>query len=97
MTANQFRAVCEFEAGLTVSAPVDIRWRNKGASYRGTGTAAKIHGKSFRVKLANEVASQIGFGSYPAGYLVWAPQLDNLREWSPAARVEPVGGYVAVE
>ncbi len=97
MTANQLRAVSEFEEGLTVGAPVDVRWRNNGASYRGTGTVAKIHGKSFRVKLAREVASTIGFGSYPAGYLVWAPRIDNLREWSPAARVEPVGGYPAVE
>jgi hypothetical protein len=97
MTANQFRTVCEFEAGPTVGAAVDVRWRNNGASYRGTGTVAKINGKSFRVKLTQEVAIKIGFGSYPAGYLVWAPRIDNTREWSPAARVEPVGGYPAGE
>lgn len=92
MTADEYRAVINFEKNLKPGDSVTICWTNCGSAYAASAKVTKINAKSIVAELTHSV--QTGRQSdYPAGQKIRVPNIAAIELWSVNNRVEPVGGY----
>ena len=93
MTAHEFRTIAAFDAALHVGQRVIIHWTNSHRWYDAAATVTKVNTKS--VLAAIDEAMYGRFGSeptllYPAGYVIKAPRLTDLKNWTVNNCVTPL-------
>ena len=91
MTANELRAVINFEKGLVPGVSVRVRWTNSNRYLAAQAVVLRVNRKSVRVTLTEAVAT-IPLGGWQVGHEIVVPRIDDKR-WSCGNRAEPVDGY----
>ena len=91
MTADEYRAVTNFEDNLKLGDKVWVHWRFNCA---GIGKVTRINPKSLNVTLTDSAYGRpAGMPEYPVGTIIRVPRITAIEKWGANNRVEPVGGY----
>jgi hypothetical protein len=91
MTADEFRALMAHDERLTVGHPVTVRWTTNHRSYAAPGHVVQVHAKSVLVALdvaihtailADRALANTDGILYPAGQVITAPRITDMRRWT---------------
>lgn len=88
MTANEFRAVTDFEGHLEPGAPVWVHWTNCHHQLAAMAVVHKVNTQSIVCRLVVDYAAP--HGHYYAGQLIRVPRLapgSGMKQWSDNNRV----------